>query len=87
LEGLNSSKYAEAIGAVKACTTLSASTSALILILGGMSFLTAMAVLLFFPGSDQFDKSGTLELRTSYEVLDVSLKREPHLYVSLAAVY
>jgi hypothetical protein len=42
---------------------------------------------LFFPGDNRFDKSGNLECRTSHVVLDVSLKREPHLYVSLAAVY
>jgi hypothetical protein len=41
----------------------------------------------FFPGSGHLDKSGNLEYRTSHEILDVSLKREPHLYVSLAAAY
>jgi hypothetical protein len=39
------------------------------------------------PGGDLFDKSCNLEYRTSHDVLDVSLKREPYLYVSLAAVH
>jgi hypothetical protein len=33
------------------------------------------------------NKSGNVEYRTSHRVLDVSLKREPLLYASLAAVY
>jgi hypothetical protein len=46
-----------------------------------MPFLTATAVPLFFPGDDQFDKSGNLECKTSHGVLDVSLKRESNIYM------
>jgi hypothetical protein len=41
---------------------------------------------LIFPGGDGFDKRDNFEYRTSHVVLDVSLKREPRLYVNLAAV-
>jgi hypothetical protein len=51
-----------------------------------MPFLTATAVPPFIPGK-RSDKLGNLEYRTSLEVLDVSLRTEPHLYVALAAVY
>jgi hypothetical protein len=40
-----------------------------------------------YPGSGRSDKLGNLEYRTSHEVLGVSLRAEPHLYVGLAAVY
>jgi hypothetical protein len=40
----------------------------------------------FFPGSGQSDKSDNLEWRTSHGISDVSLRAEPHLYVSHAAV-
>jgi hypothetical protein len=41
----------------------------------------------FFPGDDPFDKSGNLEYRTYYRVLDVYICVYMCLYVSLAAVY
>jgi hypothetical protein len=42
---------------------------------------------LFFSGSGQSDKTDNLEWRTSHGLSDVSLRAEPHSYVSLAAVY
>jgi hypothetical protein len=42
---------------------------------------------LFFPGSGQSDKSDNFEWRTSHQFSGVSLRAEPHLYVSAAAVY
>jgi hypothetical protein len=47
------------------------------------AFLTSTAFPPFLPGEDRFEKSGNLKYRTSHRVLDVSLKREPHI----AAVY
>jgi hypothetical protein len=52
-----------------------------------MPFVTATAVPPFFLGSDQYDKSDNLELRTSHEVSGVSLKTGTHLRVVLAVAY
>jgi hypothetical protein len=54
---------------------------------GDAFILTATVVPPFSPGSGRSDKRGNLEYRTSHEVLDVSLRAEPHLYVALTAVY
>jgi hypothetical protein len=53
---------------------------------GGCLFVLQLQFHHIFPSGDRFDKGGNLEYKTSLGVLDVSLKREPRLYVSLAAV-
>jgi hypothetical protein len=48
-----------------------------------MRLLTATAFRLLFPGDDRFDKDCNLEWRSSRAKVDLSLKIDSHLGVSL----